>query len=229
LREVDTIVPWSGGGRHALHWFGLSDGCYCIETSAGRLLAHTEPSDPGLGEPWCEYQVARLFEDLVAALPAIADPVPSDIVDRYLAWTNNPDRLAGAEMEYEASFWWTERSVDLLYLTPPPQLVIWRVDSDVHLKWDAESPWLPRTANLKLNYESLHEAVMSFFEDFLMQMAERVAEIERRGWRREDCELDVPGLVREQRKRVQEAMAALSESRSTDWGFVRQKLDQVGA
>jgi hypothetical protein len=70
---------------------------------------------------------------------------------------------------------------------------------------------------------------MKFFEDFLMQMAERVAEIERNGWRREDCELDVPGLVREQRERVQEAMVALSVSRSTDWNLVRKKLDQVGA
>jgi hypothetical protein len=108
-------------------------------------------------------------------------------------------------------------------------LVLWRLDSDLHIKWQATAPWSLPTIDLVLPFESAHQAIATFFDNFLAQLARRVAEIECDGWHREDCELDVPGLVREQQERMQEAESALSTPRRTDWDLVRQRLDQVGA
>ncbi|MEI9988133.1 MAG: DUF5984 family protein [Aliidongia sp.] len=76
--------PGGKGADCSLSWFGLTDGIYCIDTPAGRLFEHSLPADPDVGEPWCDYQVARLFEDLIEIWHAVADPVPEDILARYL-------------------------------------------------------------------------------------------------------------------------------------------------
>ena len=89
LRDIDKIEPSGEPGNQSLSWFGLTDGAYCIETSAGRLLEHTGTIDPSLGQPWCEYQVVRLFEDLITIWPKVYEAVPADICDRYFPWRNN--------------------------------------------------------------------------------------------------------------------------------------------
>jgi hypothetical protein len=229
LRNIDSIVPWGENGSRRLHWFGLSDGCFCIDTPAGRLLEHSGPEDPDLGRPWCEYQVVRLFEDLVTAWPVVSEPIPSDVIKRHTVWNACKGRVIDDEIAEEVGFWWSERRVDFSYLQPAPELTLWRVGLDVHVKWAATAPWSPATADLTLPYNSVREAIAAFFDDFLAQMAVRVAEIEHHGWRREDCEVDVPGLVREQQQRMDEAKSALAMSRPTDWNLVRRRLDQIGA
>jgi len=49
LRRLREIEPWGKPGGESLNWFGLTDGCYCIDTPAGKLLEHIGPVDPGLG------------------------------------------------------------------------------------------------------------------------------------------------------------------------------------
>jgi hypothetical protein len=233
LRDVDDIEPWGEPGSQRLRWFGLSDGCYCIDTAAGRLLEYAGPIDPKLGEPWCDYQVVRLFEDLMEIWPLVSDPVPNDIVTRYLAWEALEFcQIDRSDVEIldawqQATFWWHERQLDFGYLFVKPQLHLWRAGSELHLAWNTAAPWLPSSARLTYPFETVRDAVALFFRDFLAVMGERVAAIKRDGWRREDCTIDIPRLVREQREREESAASALSQVRKTDWELVLRRLKDL--
>jgi hypothetical protein len=235
LRDVYDIEPWGKVGNQRLSWFGLSDGCYCIDTAAGRLLEHTGAIDPKLGEPWCDYQVGRLFEDLMEIWPIVSDPVPDDIVTRYLVWeAREVSRTDGGDVNFldawqKAAFWWRERQLDFGYLFVKPQLHLWRAGAEIHLTWDTAAPWLPSSARLTDPFETVRDAVARFFRDFLEGMGERVAAIKRDGWRREDCTLDIPRLVHEQREREEAAASALSQVRKTDWELAGRRLKELGA
>ncbi len=50
-------------------------------------------------------------------------------------------------------------------------------------------------------YAEVQNAVAAFFGEFLAAMRDRVATIERDGWKRTDCKLDVVQLVAEQEER----------------------------
>jgi hypothetical protein len=40
LRDIETIAPWEEPGKRSLHWFGLTDGGYCIEQCQnGKIFA----------------------------------------------------------------------------------------------------------------------------------------------------------------------------------------------
>ena len=111
LRGLREVEPWGKPGAKSLHWFGLTDGCYCIDTPAGKLLEHIGPVDPGLGEPWCEYQVARPFEDIVDKWPVIAEQIPTDIIDYFAFWNtacaSDDKRASAVDFRDDFDRWFT--------------------------------------------------------------------------------------------------------------------------
>jgi hypothetical protein len=256
LRDIRQIEPWGEAGAKRLHWFGLTDGCYCIDTPAGRLLEHAGTFDSGLGEPWCDYQVARLFEDLIQIWPTVSDPIPSDIVSCFSAWhMRNFGQTANNEIGFSdacdawlrdrenrknqgddpdlqetidmVNNWWVERRLDTFYLAVKPNLTLWRIGFDVHLAWDGAYPWLPERVRQTFSYERLSDAVRGFFYDFLEMMRSRVESIARDGWTRKDCVIDVQRLLSEQVEREEQAEAALSRVRVTDWEQARERLNNL--
>jgi hypothetical protein len=235
LRDIDEIEPWGKPGSKSLSWFGLTDGAYCIETTAGRLLEHTDAIDPGLGEPWCDYQVARLFEDLITLWPKVCEPIPSDIRNRYFAWRDNEcewikkaENTEFFDVWHEANWWFTERQLDFSYLRVKPSLHLWRVGPNIQLRWRAQPPWLPAAATLSIPFEIACRNVSSFFQEFLAAMNRRVALIEHEGWRRKDCAIDIRRLVAEQVERTEEAAIDFSLTWKTDWDLIRRRLNELG-
>jgi hypothetical protein len=236
LRDIDKIEPWGQPGQRQLHWFALTDGVYCIDTPAGRLLEHACESDPDLGEPWCDYNVVRLCEDLCELWPSVREPVPIDIADRYFAWhareghridETNDDALY--DLWYEASSWWHERQLDFGYLGLAPKVHLWRTGSEAHLDWTALAPWLLPEAKLSFLFETVHDAVVRFVQALLADMAARVTAIQTSNWQPRDGVLDIQGLVAEQAQREAKARSALAHVRHTDWGRIRHQLAQLGA
>jgi hypothetical protein len=236
LRDIDKITPWGEPGKRQLHWFALTDGVYCIDTPAGRLFEHTGAVAPDLGEPWCDYYVVRLFEDLCEIWPDVREPIPIDIADRYFDWdAREGDRFRDTDdmdlynMWYEASSWWHARERVFNYLNAAPRCHIWRIGSELRLDWTADAPWLPPRAELSLRFETVQQAMAEFVETLLAAMAERVNTIRRENWQPKDGVLDIPGLVAEHASREEWAKAALSDVRKVDWDLVRRRLDQLGA
>jgi hypothetical protein len=236
LREFDRIEPWGQGEDRNLHWFGLSDGAYCIETSAGNLLELPDISAQDLGVRWLDYQVVRMFEDVLDVWPFFREPVPIDVTERYFAWRPlNEDawfdkaNSAARDTWSEATHWWREREVSLSYLRQSPQLHFWRSESSAHLEWRAEAPWSPPEVHLYLPFEAMQQAAASFAREFLSEMGARVLEIERLGWQPKNANLDIAHLAREQKAREEEAELALSNVVETNWTSVRRALTKLGA
>ncbi len=103
LVPVGEVAAW-GTGRN-LHWFGLTEGRYCLEVGGVELLRYTEQTvarrsrrDGREKPPWAEYYVVRPWEDMLRALPYILEPVPADLVDtvatgRSIDWDDNAEFL----------------------------------------------------------------------------------------------------------------------------------------
>jgi Family of unknown function (DUF5984) len=241
LRNPAIIPGWKSANGVSLSWFGLSDGLYVIETPAGRLYEQSGPADPDLGRPWCDYQVSRLFEDLITAWPSIADPVPDDVMTRFLAKDPYASPLIKAELakddpdwdllgRWEAAYWWWhERLIDGHHLPSAPDLHLWRTGSEGHLSWTASAPWTVAAADLTLPFAELEEAVAQFFGDFVGAMGALVRAIARDGWHRRDCRLDIEQLVAQQEERENWGANALARQRPRDWDQVRAALTALGS
>jgi len=230
LRDVREISPWGPPEDRNLHWFGLSDGAYCIDTVAGRLLEHTDALDAQLGVAWCSYAVVRLFEDLTDALPFILEPVPDDVIARFFAidprsGIPEDDELAAAW--YEAHGWWGMRQVDFGYLVGAPRLFLWSSGPSVHLRWRADETWTVQRADVIEVRDVFRARVNDFVEGFLTDMRKRVETIARDGWIGQPCRIDVHELLIEQHKREDLARRAYGDPR-TDWDYVRRMFDILG-
>ena len=143
---MDRIEPWGEGEDRQLSWFSLTDGAYCIETTAGRLLELDSICEEDLDVPWLGYVVVRLFEDIEEIWQYVREPVPSDILVRYFAWRSGEEAWLDANTDalwdtyMAATHWWSERDIGFDYLQEPPSLHLWRSESAAHLEWSGSGP-----------------------------------------------------------------------------------------
>lgn len=81
LMPLELVVPWGEPGEQRLHWFGLTDGEYWVQVGADALFEYSEGVRRASGSGrYCNYQVARLYEDITEMLPYVLDPVPTPVV-----------------------------------------------------------------------------------------------------------------------------------------------------
>jgi len=231
LRDVREITPWGAAEDRNLHWFGLTDGAYCIDTVAGRLLEHSDALGAQLGVAWCSYAVVRLFEDVLGALPHILEPVPDDVLARFFAIDPRggiPDDEELAAVWFEAHGWWGMRQIDLGYLVGAPRLFLWTNGAHVHLRWRADETWVVQRADVIESSQTFRTMTHDFAGTFLSDMRTRVETIVRDGWPGKPCRIDIPQLAIEQGKREAQARQALGIVARTDWDHVRRMLDILG-
>ncbi|GAA1185589.1 hypothetical protein F4556_000094 [Kitasatospora gansuensis] len=96
LTPLDEMRP-SGAGNPVLHWFGLTDGWYCIDLDGHEVLRYSESTvrelrsgtDGGQRCPYVDYYVVRLWEDVIELVSEVMEPVPPDLVD--IAADSSPD------------------------------------------------------------------------------------------------------------------------------------------
>jgi hypothetical protein len=86
LRPIEQVAPWGAPGEENLHWFGLTDGWYWMNVGEVQLMRYSQRLIDAIPEwnpplPYVDYQVDRLYDDLLSILPAIVDPIPPDIAD----------------------------------------------------------------------------------------------------------------------------------------------------
>src|SRR4051812_35106988 len=76
LRSPEQITQWA----KSLHWFGLTDGWYWLhlgDQEVPRSVKRSAEAPDGLS--YVDYNVVRLWEDLLDILPEILEPVPPDV------------------------------------------------------------------------------------------------------------------------------------------------------
>ncbi len=233
-------------GLRFLSWFGLTLGHYWISTPLGEVLRYSDETAQrwNLQSLYVDYQVGRLFFDLLEKLPLSLEPVPPDLAavasdpDWYArseAWANvdeedADDSESRRDLWYEALEWWHQREIDTGYLIAGEFFQMWRVEEDVFFRWwcsdkETESVWSLPEGQIKMNIADFTSSCYSFFNGFLTEMRERVEKIERDGWHRPECHLEIAEVAQQQLE--MEALVTRLKDRKpvTAWEIVRGRLD----
>jgi hypothetical protein len=170
----------------------------------------------------------------------VLEQVPTDIALRVAnrSWRTNAERWRdGAENAlrwdrwYSATQWWHDRTLDLGYLQHAPELAFWRTTQEVFFQWHADDKadgipvWTVPEGQISISATAFETEVLRFGEELLACMDGRVRSIQRLGWQRGDCLLDVGELAKEQAVRREAFHKIAHEQRTTDWRQVRASLD----
>ena len=238
LRPTAEIQPWGKPGQHSLSWFGLSDGWYWLELDGQELFRTREPAAPG-EPPYADYQIVRLWEDLLDVVPAVLAPVPSDLArlleapERFLTTVERlqEDDLAEenspASRVYDGLAFWHARGLTSGHLVGAPDLWLWRDDQTVHALWRSRAAgaalWHPVAGHLTLPLDRFVAELRAFDRAFLAAMGERVQSL-RRSNGRQGVRIDLEQLEAEQRERATWLERALSRSATDDWAKARGLL-----
>ncbi len=237
LRPVDEIEPWGTTPDLSLSWFGLTDGIYWIDAGGEQLFRYSDklveswPNDSFVG-PYVDYQVSRLYEDLIAILPAILCPLPHRLsvliqksmespswLDAYFSWegqiSKDDDRLW--DLGYSASGWLCERSLTTLHLLACPRIKIWRESDWITIAWNNSDleirgikAWKSLRGSYRLKIDEFVSEISSFHDRLMSEMSRRVDSI-RAGWDRPEIRIDMDWLLKEQAYREGILESALNQ------------------
>lgn len=189
--------------------------------------------------PYADYQIVRLWEDLLDLIPAVLEPVPADLAqqlrtpERFLSTVERlqEDDLAdenstGTRVREGLAFWHA-RHLDSGHLVAAPHLWLWRDDATVHALWRS-SPrgarlWQSAAGSLSMPVDQFVSELRAFDHAFLTAMGERVHSLQRSGGLA-GVRIDLDQLAAEQRDRATWLERAFSRKRTEDWGPARQLL-----
>lgn len=249
LLPIEEIEPWGKAENPNLHWFGLSDGRYWL-TIDGHDLFRYQQDAPDVAE-YVEYQVVRLWEDVLEILPAVLDPIPPDLQalvetpERERAWLNAADswldrqpddpEMDGWDIYHRATGWWANRQLGTTYLTNAPTLHIWRAGDRIFIRWngarDSAKPvvawrWAVEHAEGSLSLDEFERELVRLDTAFIGAMAQRVTAIVAAP--PAGIAIDLDALRQEQRDRSQEmARVRRLKSSSPPWDEIRKAIAAV--
>ena len=251
LVPLNEIRPWGGPGHENLHWFGLTDSQYRIEVGSATLLEYSEAARRRGASQFCDYQAARLHEDVIDIAPRALEPVPSDLVPfiagagraktlgRMSAWCDEHSEPLDDpywSVVDAASTWIGMRQLDTAYLKPSADILIWSDESMVHIEWDnrqtavdGSCPWTALFGKYSLPRSTFIAECRSFHERLMHAMSARVDDVAA-GALSPEIRIDIEGLVREQEQRSRLSPLTFGALPSpTDWAAVREAIRMIGA
>lgn len=251
LVPLNEIEPWGGSGQPNLHWFGLTDSQYWIEVGPAKLLEYSEAARRHGATQFCDYQVVRLYEDVIDLARYVLEPIPSDLVP-LIAGQGRRETLAkmwawrdeNCERDDDQSWsfidagttWIGGRQLNTAYLTPSANNVMWSDESTVHIEWDnrdkvieGESAWTALLGSHSLARSEFIAECEGFHERLMGAMSERVDQVVA-GALSPAIQIDVEGLVREHQRRKHLSPLNFGALPSpTDWEAVREAMRMIGA
>jgi hypothetical protein len=240
LLPVDEIIPWGTAPDLSLHWFGLTDGFYRLKVGDEYLLnytnevvGHWKQKHPdwnfGNKSTWIDYQVVRLWEDVLDILPYVLEPLPQRfvaVIDKGVSdlkrWeVEIASQLQNYDAVWEATSWIGQRSLDTMYLNPGASIKLWSADDIVYIKWDNVARvndgipvWSARRGVHRMRAADFLQEVHSFHDRLMQAMEARVAEIIS-NWRNPSIHIDLKHLAQEQKDRKTWLDRALAKPRSS--------------
>lgn len=223
LTPLADIEPWGPPGQRRLHWFGLTHGQYWIEAGGARLLEYSDTVQRRHGiSRYCDYQVARLYEDVMALAPHVLDAVPADLVPVLAdtGWQRSPV----SDMRW----------LDTAYLSPGADIVLWSDTSTVHIEWnnrdkriEEAAAWSALQGCHRMTRADFVAECRSFHARLMAAMSERVDRVAA-GALLPEIQVDLQALAREHEKRQCLAESTFGPLPSpTDWQAVRTALEAI--
>jgi hypothetical protein len=249
LAPIEEIVPWGEPGSYRLHWFGLTYGEYWIQAGEAALFEYSDHARNAGAKRYCDYQVVRLYEDLMEMLPYILEPVPEPLVpyicgvrtkawlNAYDAWCDRNQDALDTKSFYEiadgALAWRRKRQLDSAYLSPSANIAIWSDQKHVHIEWDnhdrhfgGKLAWSAVLGAYQIPRDEFIEEVTSFHVRLMDQMAARVDQVVS-GCLPSEIQIDLPGLVREHEQRARSLDSALKIVPGTDWQQAESAICEI--
>lgn len=250
LTALDRVVPWGKSDDRNLHWFGLSDGAYWMNAGKAKLFEYSAAAQAQGAPRFCDYQVARLHEDMLEIAPYVLEGVPLELrafidIDVDHAWNNPwqvwrdlPESIVTADEHADliefGTTWLGQRTLDSLYLSPAANICLWSDSQNVHIHWDNRScefkgqpAWSATAGTHTLPRDAFVEEVLSFHERFMSAMDQRINEVIA-GALSKSIRVDLDALAREQRERTASVnRRALMWCPGTDWNRATKAIARL--
>lgn len=257
LKELSEVFPWGVGENMHLHWFGLTDGIYYMNVgeeqlfrSSDEFLKHWRKKHQNIieNDVYVDYQVVRLYEDILEKLVDILQPVPLSLNQvvktqkmqkdwEALLW-NIYESTEDKEIEdlYEiATGWWNYyRSISTMHLHQGPNIWMWTHADTVHIRWINEScsidgiqPWSTVQGEFILTVEEFKTEVESFHERLMEQMSHRIQLIKNNN-PIPHIKIDIQSLENEHEERQQTLIKALEATPNIkSWDRVIEAIEKL--
>jgi hypothetical protein len=239
LRPLDDVQPSRGRSGLVLTWSDLSDGWFWLALGGQELLRIAgEPVEGDL--PYLDEQVARLWENLVAILPAVLAPIPDDlspVLAQPKAWNALLERARAipdeADRVASALGFWRERRLDATSVAGAPELHLWRCGETIHASWSTpkksagDADWVRVEGHASMPYADFLLQVRAFDTAFLALMKERIDQLGLGVLKDlpDNVAVDLTRLTYDQSERSLTLDAALEKrAASIDWAEVRWML-----
>ncbi|ALC11499.1 DUF5984 family protein [Sphingopyxis sp. 113P3] len=251
LTPIKEVVPWGTPGNHSLTWFGLTEGRYWINAGVATLFEYSDRVRHSDGSRYCDYYVARIFEDVMNMLPTILEAVPQDL-RAYVSGNSGREWIKACESWSEKNLdegaedetWDTWERANLLlrdrfletgYLSPSTSIVMWSDETDVHIEWgnrdkfiDGGLAWSAVSGSFHLPREKFVMEVEAFHARLFERMTSRIEQVAA-GALHPDVQIDLPGLIAENERRQGMFAQALGQKGATPWDEIRSAVFEISA
>ncbi|SKB94117.1 DUF5984 family protein [Sphingopyxis flava] len=251
LTPIEKVMPWGQPDNHSLSWFGLTEGRYWMNVGADVLFEYSERVRPNDGDRYCDYYVARIFEDLMNMLPSVLEPVPQDLIKyisgksgrewakTYEFWSEkNLDDSSGDEIWDtwdNANSLLRDRSMETGYLSPSTSILMWSDEDDVYIEWDNSDKfvdgvpaWSAISGSFHLPREEFVMEVEAFHMRVFTQMKSRIDQVAS-GALRPEIQIDLPGLIAENEQRQGKFAPILGKREVTSWDEIRSAVLEIAS
>jgi hypothetical protein len=263
LNPIEEVHPWGEPSNKSLHWFGFTEGEYRIKVGSEYLLNYSSEFTNYLNKKFPEYfskttfvdyQVVRLWEDILAMFHFIIEPVPQELhhfldfgyenysslrsrVDDWLdsETAKGSDEEESWKISEKADFWLNERWLDSGYLSPSARIWIWSDENDVIFSWDNReikveniSVWSAAQGNYRISKEDFINEVQQFDRSLISQMNNRVETI-CKTWKHPEIKVDFEQLQSEQKNRATWFEPNAKNVLKTDWSEVLSAIKIINS
>lgn len=267
LRPLSEIKPWGKAPDSHLSWFGLTDGWYWIDTGDAELFRYS----PSIIQHWqrignwksgpssdldiyVDYDVVRLWEDILDLLPAVLEPIPAQVAARltpqaewdkwykgfYLKWEGEGDECSDetTDLYLDSIRWWQDRSLDTSYLKAGCRIWFWTDGTDLVVDWDNRGleidgieAWSAKRGRSRMSLQSFMDALTAFDARLMEAVTSRINTI-KADWPRPDIAVDLDSLEKEHGTRTRRLAQTLEKVKTrlpTHWNYVIERLHRVEA
>jgi len=253
LRQINEISPFGYENQLSLHWYGLTDGWFWLHVGDDELFRFNDAlinqwkvAGESWDNPYAEYFVVCLWEDLMDILPSILEPIPEDILQQcdpgqkgwqYLnreeAWLERYDDWSTWRM---GTGWLRSRQLYATYLVLYPGIRFWTDGETLFITWDNHDCldngipiWSTQQGQYALPLARFIDEVRSFDARLIAAMDQRVKSAQM-DWPFPNVAIDIDFLEVDHRERATKMDQAFTRSRQqkTDWDGVRKAMDIIG-
>ena len=252
LRPLKDVVPWGEPPNQRLSWFGLTDGIYYMNVGDQQLfrssdeiikLWSVEYPQMASASPYVDYQIVRLYEDLLEILPYALEPLPDvaiafiNTLENQRAWNRRLEEFfqlgefdGQVDLYYDASRWLGCRTLSTLHLSMGPRIWMWREGDQIKVCWDNEGlvsdgvpHWTANNGEVRLSINDFMSEVQSFHDRLMAGMADRVQQILQENPFPASVDIDLRGLQSEHVQRTRSLTKALERNlEPIDWQRVEE-------